>query len=58
MACVKVRQLRVGRHELGFKQGECWEVQYLDSPNQGFCICNVGIITSLGEQSKGWNENL
>lgn len=33
------------------------EVEYLDSLNQGFCICNVAIIISLGEQLKGWNED-
>ena len=33
------------------------EVEYLESPNQGFCICNVGIIISLGEQSRGWSED-
>lgn len=33
------------------------EVEYLESLNQGFCICNVGIIISLGEQSRGWYED-
>lgn len=55
---MKVRQLGIGRYEQGISRANAVsEVEYLESLKQGFCICNVGIIICLGEQSRGWYED-